>query len=79
MIKYRNGKDLMEAKEIKWQEYRELYSSYRELYSLNDLDNHVDVVTHLEPDILECEIKWTLGWITMNKAKGCDGILAELF
>ena len=61
MIKYRNGKDLMEAKEIKWQEYRELYSSYRELYSLNDLDNHVDVVTHLEPDILECEIKWTLG------------------
>ena len=80
MIKYRNGKDLMEAKEIrKWQEYRELYSSYRELYSLNDLDNHVDVVTHLEPDILECEIKWTLGWITTNKAKGCDGILAELF
>ena len=60
-IKDRNGKDLMEAKEIKkWQEYRELYSSYRELYSLNDLDNHVDVVTHLEPDILECEIKWTL-------------------
>ena len=47
--------------------------------SLNDPENHVDVVTHLEPDILECEVKWVLGLITTNKARGCDGILAELF
>ena len=47
--------------------------------SLNGLDNHNDVVTHLEPDILECDIKWTLGSITMNKASGDDGIPAELF
>ena len=46
---------------------------------LNDLDNHDDVVTHLEPDILECEVKWALGIITMNKASGADGIPAELF
>ena len=54
-IKDRNGKDLTEAEEIKkrWQEYSELYK-----YSVNDSDNHDDVVTHLEPDILECELKW---------------------
>ena len=64
-IKDRNSKDLTEAEEIKrrWQEYTE------ELYKkdLNDLDNHNGVVTHLEADILECEVKWALGSITMNK------------
>ena len=76
MIKDRNGKDLTEAEEIKkrWQEYTE------ELYkkALNDPDNHDDVVTHLEPDNLECEVKWALGSITTNKASGGDGIPAEL-
>ena len=66
MIKDRNGKDLKGAEEIKqkWQEYTE------ELYKkgLNDQDNHDGVITHLEPDILECEVKWALGSITMNKA-----------
>ena len=69
--------DLTEAEEIKkrWQEYTE------ELYKkgINDPDNHDGVVTHLEPDILECEIKWGLGGITINKASGDDGIQAELF
>ena len=64
-IKNRNGKDLTEAKEIKkrWQEYTE------ELYqkSLNDPENHNSVVTHLEPEMLECEVKWALGNITKNK------------
>ena len=77
MIKNRKGKDLIEAEEIKkrWQEYTE------ELYkkALNDPDNHDDVVTHLEPDNLECEVKWALGSITTNKASGGDGIPAELF
>ena len=76
-IKNRSGKDPTEAEEIKkrWQEYTE------ELYKkgLNDMDNCNDVVTHLEPDILEYEIKWTLGSITMDKASGGDGIPAELF
>ena len=76
-IKDRNGKDLTEAQEIKkgWQEYAE------ELYKngLNDLDNHNDVATHLEPDILECEVKWALGSITMDKVSGGDGIPTELF
>ena len=76
-IKDRNGKDLTEADEIKkrWQGYTE------ELYKkgLHDPDNHSGVVTHLEPDILECEVKWALGSITMNKASGGDGILVELF
>ena len=73
-IKDRNGKDLIEADEIKkrWQEYSE------ELYK-KGLNNHHGVVTHLEPDILECEVKWVLGSITMNKAGGGDGIPAELF
>ena len=73
----RNNKDLTEAEKIKkrCQEYTE------ELYKkgLNDLDNHDCMVTHLEPDILECEVKWALGSITMNKASGGDGIPAELF
>ena len=76
-IKDRNGMDLTEAEEIKkrWPEYTE------ELYKkgLNDLDEHNGVVTHLEPDILACEVKWALGRITTNKARGGDGIPAELF
>ena len=76
-IKDRSGKDLTETEVIKkrWQEYTE------ELYkkSLNVLDNHDGVVTHLKSDILECEVKWVLGSITMNKASGGDGIPAELF
>ena len=76
-IKDRNGKDLTKAEEIKnrWQEYTE------ELYkkSLNDLDNQDGMVTYLQPDILECEVKWALGGITTNKASGGDGIPAELF
>ena len=75
-IKDRN-KDLTEAEEIKkrWQEYTE------ELYKngFNDPDNHFGVVTHLQPDILKCEVKWALGSITMNKASGSDRIPAELF
>ena len=77
MIKDRNGKDLTEADEIKkrQQEYtEELYKKY-----LNDPDNHYGLVTYLEPDILECEVKQTLGSVIMNKASGGDGILAELF
>ena len=69
---------LREAEEIKkrWQEYTEkLYKKK----SLNDPDNHHGVFTHLEPGILECEVKWTLGSTTMNKASGGDGIPAELF
>ena len=69
--------DLTEAEDIKkrWQEYTE------ELYKkdLHDPDNHDGVITHLEPDILECEVKWAFGSITMNKASGGDGIPAELF
>ena len=69
--------DLTEAENIKkrWQEYTE------ELYKkeLRDPNNHDGVITHLEPDILECEVKWTLGSITTNKASGGDGIPAELF
>ena len=74
-IKNRNGKDL-EAEEIKknWQEYTELYKK-----DLNDPDNHDSVITHLEPDILECEVKRALGSITTNKASGGDDILVELF
>ena len=76
-IKERNGIDLTEAEDIKnrWQEYTE------ELYKkdLHDPGNHDGVITHLEPDILECEVKWALGSITMNKASGGDGIPVELF
>ena len=76
-IKDRNGMDLIEAEDIKkrWQEYTdELYKK-----DLNDPDSHDGVITHLEPDILECEVKWALGGITMNNANGHDGIPAELF
>ena len=76
-IKNRNGMDLTEAEDIKkrWQEYTE------ELYKkdFHDQDNHYGVITHLEPDILECEVKWALGSITTNKASGGDGIPVELF
>ena len=75
-IKDRNGRDLTEAEDItkRWQEYTELFKKY-----LHDPDNHDDVIIHLEPDILECEVKWALGSITTNKASGCDGIPLELF
>ena len=75
-IKDRNSKDLIEAEEIKKkrQEYKELFKK-----GLNDPDNHDGVVTHLESDILECEVKWVLGSITMNKDNEGDGIPAELF
>ena len=75
-IKDRNGKDLTEAKGVKkrWQEYTKLYKK-----GLHDPDNHDSVITHLEPDILECEVKWALESITMNKASGGDGIPVELF
>ena len=76
-MKDRNGKDLKETEEIKkrWQEYTE------ELYKigLKDPDNHGGMVIHLELDTLECEVKWALGSITMNKASRSDGIPAELF
>ena len=76
-IKDRNGMDLTDAEDIKkrWQEYTE------ELYKkgLHDPDNHDGVITHLEPDILECEVKWALESMTMNKATGGDGIPLELF
>ena len=69
--------DLREAEDIKkrWQEYTE--ERYKK--DLHDADNHDGVITHLEPDILECEVMWALGSITMNKASGGDGIPAELF
>ena len=75
-IKDRKGTDLTEAEDIKkrWQEYTELYK--KDLY---DQDNHNGVITHLEPDILECEVKETLGSITINKVNGGDGIPVELF
>ena len=71
-----NVKDLTEAEEIKkrWQEYTEEF--YKK--GLNDPENHKDVVTHQEPDILECEVKWAVGSITMNKASGGDGTPGEL-
>ena len=73
--KDRNGMDLTEAEDIKkrWQD-TELYKK-----DLHDPDNHNGVTAHLEPDTLECEVKWALGCITMNKASGGDGIPAELF
>ena len=76
LIKKRNVMDLTEAEDIKkrWQEYTELYKT-----DLHDPDNHDGMITHLEPDILECEVKWALGSITMNKANGGDGIPVELF
>ena len=77
IIKDRNGMDLIEAEDInkRWQEYTE------ELYKkdLDDPDNHDGVITHLQPDILECKVNWALGSITTNKASGGDGISIELF
>ena len=76
-MKDRNGMDLTEAEDIKkrWQEYSE------EVYKkdLHDPDNHDGVIIHLEPDILECKVKWALGSITTNRASGSDRIQAELF
>ena len=77
LIKDRNGMDLKEAEDIKkwWQEYtEELYKNH-----LHDPDNHDAVITHVKPDILECEVKWALGSITTNIASGGDGIPVELF
>ena len=75
-INDRNGMDLTEAEDIKkrWQEYTELYKK-----DLHDPDNHGGMITHLEPEILECEVRWTSGSTTMNKASGGDGIPVELF
>ena len=75
-IKDRNGMDLIEAEDSKkrWQEYTELYRK-----NLHDPDNHDGVIADLEPDIRECEVKWALESITMNKASGGDGIPVELF
>ena len=75
-IKDRNGMKLAEAEDIKkrWQEYKELYKK-----DLHGPDNHNGVITHLEPDILECEVKWALGSITTSKSSGSDGIPVELF
>ena len=76
-IKDRNGMDLTEAEDIKkrWQEQTEELCKK----DLQDPDNHDGVITHLEPDILECEVKWALGSTTMNKASGGDGMPVELF
>ena len=77
LIKDRNGMDLTEVEDInkRWQEYTgELYK-----IDLHDPDNHDGVITHLEPDILECEVKWALESFTTNKASGGDGIPVELF
>ena len=75
-IKDRSGMDLTEAEDIKkrWQEYTELYNK-----DLHDPDNHDGVITHLEPDILECDFRWALESITTHKASGGDGIPVELF
>ena len=75
-IKDRKGTDLTEAEDIKkrWQEYTELHKK-----DLHEPDNHDGVITHLEPDILECEVKWALGSITTNKASGGDGVPVEQF
>ena len=74
--KDRNGMDLTEAEDInnRWQEYTELYKK-----DLHDPDNHEGVINHLEPDLLECKVKWALGSITTNKASGGDGIPVKLF
>ena len=76
LVLHQNGVERTEAKDVKkrWQQHTELYKK-----DLNDPDNHYGVITHLEPDILECKVKWALGSITMNKASGSDGIPVELF
>ena len=77
LIKDRNSMDLTDAEDTKkwWQEYTEKLCKK----DLHDPDNHDDVITHLEPDTLECEVKWALESITTNKASGGDGIPVELF
>ena len=76
-IKDRNGRDLTEAEDIKkrWQEYTE--EPYKK--DFHEPDNNNGVITHIDPDILECEVKWALGSIIMNKGSGSDGIPVELF
>ena len=76
MIKYKNGKDLTEAEEI----YKQWQECTKQLYKrgLNDPENHGGVVTHLEPHILKCDVKWAVGTITTNKASGGNGIPTEL-
>ena len=76
-IKDRNGMDLTEAEDIKKRQQQYTEELYKK--DLNDPDNHDGMITHLEPDILECEVKWALGSITTNKASGGDGIPVELF
>ena len=73
-IKDRNGMELTEDIKKRWQEYTELYKK-----DLHDPDDYDGMITHLEPDILECEVKWALGSITMKKASGSEGIPTELF
>ena len=76
-IKNKNGMDLTEAEDIKKRRQKYIEELYKK--DLHDPDNHSGVITHLEPDILECEVKWALGSITTNKASGGDGIPVELF
>ena len=76
-IKDRNGRDLTEAEDIKTRQQGYTEELYKK--DLHDPDNHDGVITHLEPDILECEVKWPLGSITTNKANGGNGIPIELF
>ena len=76
-VKDRNGMGLKEAEDIKKRRQEYIEEPYKK--DLHDPDNHDGVITHLEPDILECEVKWALGSITMNKASGCDRIPVELF
>ena len=76
-IKDRSGMDLTDAEDIKKRRQEYTHALYKK--DLHDPDNHDGVITHLEPDILECEVKWAIGSITMNKASGGDGIPVELF
>ena len=76
-LKDRNGRDLVEAEEIKKRWKEETEDLYKK--DLNELDNLDDVISHPEPDILEYEVRWVLGRAAVNKASGCDGILVELF
>ena len=76
-IKDRNGMDLTEVEDIKKRQQKYTEELYKK--DLHDPDNHDGVITHLESDILECEVKWALGSIAMNKASGGDGIAVELF
>ena len=76
-VKDRNSKDLTEAEEMKKRQQEYVEELYKK--DLHDWDNHDGVIAHLEPDILECEVKWALGSFTTNKASGGDGIPVELF